>query len=110
MGTRPSLETDVSGALRSCFSFSYGLPVSERSAAAFEEKKMTMTRLSLLPRVMIRLELSRRIQILTTHSSVARTAKLMVQRLRFIGNVVFYGSLLLRRRLLPPEQEHLSGL
>ncbi len=29
---------------------------------------------------------------------------------RFIGNVVFNGSLLLRRRVLPPEQEHLSGL
>ena len=40
MGTRLLLETDVSGALRSCFSFSYGLPVSERSAAACEDKKL----------------------------------------------------------------------
>ena len=40
MSTGLALETDVSGALRSCFSFSYGLPVSERSAATCEEKKM----------------------------------------------------------------------
>ena len=32
--------TDVSSALRSCFSVRYGLPVSERSAAACEEKKI----------------------------------------------------------------------
>ena len=37
MGTGLALETDVSSALRSCLSFSYGLPVSERSAAACEK-------------------------------------------------------------------------
>ena len=39
MGTGRALETDVFCPRRSCFSVSYGLPVSERSAAACGEKK-----------------------------------------------------------------------
>ena len=41
-----ALETYVSGALRSCLSFSSGLPVSTRSAAACEEKKIQTWHLS----------------------------------------------------------------
>ena len=40
MSTGRALETDVSCALRSCFSVSCGLPVSDKSAAACEEKKI----------------------------------------------------------------------
>ncbi len=39
MSTGLALETDVSRALRSCFSFSYGLSVSGRSAAVCKEQK-----------------------------------------------------------------------